>query len=117
MGSGIRSLKVEDHLLNCEMLEKGPGYCLDDIISESSLVLDIGCGGGKKKYIVEKNGGRWIGVERFSGGAENVTGDAQCLPFASEIFDVIIMDAVMEHIPNINEALCEVSRVLKRGGF
>ncbi len=78
--------------------------------------MDIGCGYGKNKALVENVGGEWIGVEPFEGGAHTVVADAENLPFTENTFDVAIMDAVLEHIPNVSNAFSEVSRVLKPGG-
>ncbi|MFZ5552928.1 MAG: methyltransferase domain-containing protein, partial [Bacteroidota bacterium] len=33
-----------------------------------------------------------------------------------ESYDVVIMDAVLEHIPNVSKAFTEVARVLKKNG-
>ncbi len=42
--------------------------------------------------------------------------DATNLGFASESFDMIIANHIMEHIPEDTKAMCEMQRVLKTGG-
>lgn len=42
---------------------------------------------------------------------------AEQLPFQNESFDLIYSSHVLEHIPDINKALSEMSRVLKPGGI
>lgn len=45
--------------------------------------------------------------------------DVRCLPFVSEAFDVIVSNSTLDHFtsPNeINASLCELYRVLRRGG-
>lgn len=39
------------------------------------------------------------------------------LPFSSGVFDVVILDSVLEHVPNPVAFLGEAKRVLKRGGL
>ncbi len=47
----------------------------------------------------------------------NVVGDAQQLPFADEVFDGIICQAVLEHVPRPQEVTSEMRRVLRREGI
>ncbi len=44
-------------------------------------------------------------------------GDVRKLPFDDNSFDIIISAGVMEHLPDIEKAISEASRVLKTGGF
>jgi SAM-dependent methyltransferase len=43
--------------------------------------------------------------------------DVQKMPFADDVFDVVICNHVLEHVPDDRKALLEIFRVLKRGGF
>jgi SAM-dependent methyltransferase len=47
----------------------------------------------------------------------DVVGSAERLPFASESVDVIISNAVLEHVRDLPATLREMNRVLKPGGF
>jgi SAM-dependent methyltransferase len=46
-----------------------------------------------------------------------VNGNATCLPFSNQEFDLIIIQDVIEHIYGINEFYSEVKRVLKPNGM
>lgn len=115
LGQGVRKLSLKDQAPNCEIYINEPIYTIKEIC-RGKKVVDIGCGYGRNKGIVESVGGEWVGVEPFEGGAHTVVADAQNLPFDDNTFDIAIMDAVLEHIPEVEKAISEVSRVLKPGG-
>jgi SAM-dependent methyltransferase len=116
IGQGVRQLTLEDQAPNAEIFINERLYQLEDIVKGKS-VIDIGCGYGRNRVIVEGVGGTWTGVEPFEGGAHTVVGSAEDLPFDDEVFDVAIMDAVLEHVPDVGKAFTEVSRVLKQDGL
>lgn len=115
LGQGVRALTLRDQAPDCEIRINGPIYDFKEIVSNKKVV-DIGCGYGRNRKVVESVGGEWIGVEPFEGGAHTVVGDAEDLPFEDNEFDVAIMNAVLEHIPDVSKAFSEVARVLKPGG-
>ncbi|MDR0273449.1 MAG: class I SAM-dependent methyltransferase [Clostridiales bacterium] len=43
--------------------------------------------------------------------------DAENIPFDSDSFDIVIANYMLYHVPNIDKALSEISRVLKSNGF
>jgi len=43
--------------------------------------------------------------------------DVQTMPFGNDVFDIVICNHVLEHVPDDRKALSEIFRVLKRGGF
>lgn len=43
--------------------------------------------------------------------------DVQCMPFEDECFDVVFCNHVMEHVNHDLEAMSEINRVLKPGGW
>lgn len=112
---GVRKLTIEDQAPDCEIFINKPVYDLKEIVANKK-VADIGCGYGRNKEIVESLGGEWVGVEPFEGGAHTVVASAEDLPFEDNSFDVVIMDAVLEHIPDVGKAIAEVGRILKPGG-
>lgn len=114
-GMGVRRLTLADQLPDCEIVINGEVYDLREVC-RNKQVVDIGCGYGRNRKPVEEVGGTWVGVEPFEGGAHTVVADAENLPFETNTFDVAIMDAVLEHIPDASKAFSEVARVLKPGG-
>lgn len=115
LGKGVRTISLSDQAPDCEILINQSLYDLKKLV-KNKRVIDIGCGYGRNKGLVESVGGEWVGVEPFEGGAHTVIGDAENLPFNDQSFDVAIMDAVLEHIPDVGKAFEEVARVLKPGG-
>lgn len=45
-----------------------------------------------------------------------VVGDATCLPFRDESFDMIVCNSAIEHFPNDGNAITEMSRVVRKNG-
>ncbi|HKK39328.1 MAG TPA: class I SAM-dependent methyltransferase, partial [Cryomorphaceae bacterium] len=86
---GVRKLTLKDQAPDCEIFINKPLYDLKEIVANKKVV-DIGCGYGRNKPLVESVGGEWIGVEPFQGGAHTVVGDAENLPFDDATFDVAI---------------------------
>lgn len=116
LSQGVRKLTIKDQAPDCEISINKSVYQLSEIV-KGKKVIDIGCGYGKNRKLVEELGGEWVGVEPFEGGAHTVVADAQNLPFEDNTFDVAIMDAVLEHIPEVEKAIAETARVLKPGGL
>ncbi|MGB3298919.1 MAG: class I SAM-dependent methyltransferase [Phormidesmis sp.] len=115
MGNGVRNLSLSDIAPTCP-ISLQDAYSFDEIISSSMLVADIGCGYGPLRSVVENKGAKWIGIEPFSSRSDIVKASAEALPFEDSYFDVVIMNAVLEHIPDVSKAFSEVSRVLKKDG-
>jgi ubiquinone/menaquinone biosynthesis C-methylase UbiE len=44
-------------------------------------------------------------------------GDAQSLPFPDGLFDVVMARHMLYHVPDIERAVAEAARVLRRGGY
>lgn len=114
-GQGVRKLTLENQAPDCDIYINRSILNFKEVV-KNKKVVDIGCGYGRNKKIVESVGGEWTGVEPFEGGAHTVVADAENLPFEDNSFDVAIMDAVLEHIPDVGKAFAEVGRVLKPGG-
>jgi SAM-dependent methyltransferase len=79
-------------------------------------VLDFGCGSGPYRRRLEGAGARWIGLDLF-GEAMTVCGDGHCLPFRDECFDIVLSEAVFEHLVDPRAAAQEIGRVLRPGGY
>jgi SAM-dependent methyltransferase len=51
------------------------------------------------------------------GKAVVMNADALSMPFGDETFDIVFSDAVFEHLMDVPQAVSELCRVLKRGGW
>jgi SAM-dependent methyltransferase len=114
-GEGVRRLSLSDQLPACAIAINRPIYNLG-AICENRDVVDIGCGVGWTRPIVEASGGHWVGIEPFKGGAHTVTAKSEHLPFRNASFDLVIMNAVLEHLQEVEESFAEVARILRPGG-
>ena len=80
---------------------------------ERPVLLNIGSGnrflGGSS---LARNDVRLVNLDVALLASVNVVGDAQQLPFADEVFDGIICQAVLEHVPRPHKVVGEMVRVL-----
>ena len=86
--------------------------------------LDIGCGNGKFIHMMNSLGWQFQGVE-FNPLAVDVCreaglkvfhGDLQAVAFEDNTFDLVSARHVIEHVPNPENFMCEIARILKKGG-
>lgn len=61
--------------------------------------------------------GGYVNLDLFAVPGVDVAADAERLPFPSGIFQRIECDAVLEHVQNPSQVLCEIRRVLAPGGY
>lgn len=94
-------------------------------------ILEIGCAQGRALIGLAKAGHSSNGVEpnvnaikiaKELASRENVVinireGWAEDIPFDSNLFDLVLAFAVMEHVNDLEKSLSEVYRVLKPGGI
>ena len=81
-------------------------------------LLDIGCGTNQLvRTYREKLKGSGLGVDVYGWeGVDLVVKDSSKLPFASESADTVAMLAVVNHIPDREQVLLEIRRVLRPKG-
>lgn len=89
--------------------------------------LDLGCGSGYGAVKAANDGIKAIAVDIDKNAVsymitlkKNYTdfllANGERLPFKDNTFDVVYSNHVLEHIPDDNTAIRELSRVLRRGG-
>jgi SAM-dependent methyltransferase len=89
-------------------------------------VLEVGCGGGALLARLETEGCRPTGIDLLEGAVEAAVkmvdscevlcADAVDLPFEDLSFDRLVSHHLVEHLPDLAEALAEWRRVLAPGG-
>ena len=79
-------------------------------MSKEGLVLD--CGGGDRRI----SDPRYINFEYQHFELPHVYGDAHKLPFCDGVFDLVLSQAVLEHMTNPFKAVEEIYRITKPGG-
>jgi hypothetical protein len=58
-----------------------------------------------------------INLNLFPMQGVDIVGDAHCLPFADATVDVVMANAVLEHVRDLETTVREIDRVLKPGGL
>jgi len=118
MGVSTRNITLDQIRPNCELLINEPLYHLANLVN-GKKVLDIGCGYGRNRIVVNEAGGFWTGIDPFpeKGSNDIIEAYAENLPIQSESVDVVIMDAVLEHVKDPSICFKEIARVLKPNGI
>ena len=90
---------------------------LSELVRERVRLLDVGCGRGDLRLVLEERGwrGEYVGLDVRRTG--DIMGDAQMLPFRGESFDAVVFIESLEHVPDYYRALEEARRVLRGGGL
>lgn len=85
----------------------------------TGLALDLGCGSGRHRRVIEDSGYRWVGVDidTSRGDARLLEADACALPFETGVFSLVWMSCVLEHVGNPWQAMAEIRRVTAPGGL
>jgi SAM-dependent methyltransferase len=79
------------------------------------IALDLGCGHGRQRTVLEKLGYDVYAVD-FDGAAADDLVDAHAVPLRDQSVDLVMSIAVLEHLADPSRAVSEVLRVLVPGG-
>lgn len=98
-------------------------------ISNNSVCVDVGCGGGYISYEITKHSNcKIIGIDsskeaidfalknNSNPNIEYLVASAENIPLQDESADIVLCIGVLEHIQNIDMALNEINRILKPKG-
>lgn len=91
---------------------------LDRYVDPSDRVLDLGTGTGALVDFLPTDDvvGVDISREMLTSGRGGVEARAAALPFREDTFDAVTARSVLHHLPNLENALGEMRRVLRNGG-
>ena len=90
-----------------------------------AAVLEAGCGTGLILERVGKFAGEAVGVDLSAGMLQKarsrrlrvVQGSVTALPFPDDRFDVVCSFKVLAHVEKIHDAVAELARVTRKGGY
>ncbi len=100
---------------------------LKDLATNSSEILDLGCGEGTRLNLVAKNTQKGVGVDisqiaikmakqKFPN-FDFLHADLERVPLKDGRFDLIYSAYVLEHLENPEKVLIEAIRLVKEGGY
>lgn len=99
-----------------------------DVVDFKHPILDVGCGDGfvAKVTMTNRKGKIDVGIDlskdeikfaKKSGVYKKcIVGSVYNMPFENESFETVFSNSVVEHFPDLSQALSEMSRVLKKNG-
>lgn len=96
-----------------------------DLLPLHEPVLDVGCGDGHFASVafprpltagIDPSGAMLREAKGRKAYHQLVRSVGGALPFADEFFATVVSNSVLEHIPEVDAVLCEISRVLEPSG-
>ncbi|MHC5118452.1 MAG: class I SAM-dependent methyltransferase, partial [Planctomycetota bacterium] len=98
-----------------------------DLINANKKVLELGCGTGALAHFLHTTGTAVIGSDIAKTAIDHArkcypetefrTHSAEELPYEDGSFDIVMSFDVLEHLPNVDQHLREVRRVVKADGY
>ena len=132
----MKMLRLEKLLVNSSWSKKRVTRLAQELLAFVDLdgeteYLEVGCGSGEvARYIARNYFGSVVGIDidpeqieiarKNAGDTANVRFleiDSTDLPFKDGSFDVVVSFGVLHHVYNWLDALKEIKRVLKTGGY
>src|SRR5882724_9642235 len=78
--------------------------------------LDLGCGSGRHRALIESKGYRWLGLDRGDSSSLSLQSDASAIPLQSGSMAAVVAWQVFEYLERPENAFAEAARVLEPGG-
>ncbi len=99
-------------------------YLRGTVINPNAKILDVGSGSGQFLYEMKQLGIECFGVEpsKFDEKSSKKQGlqiknvDLLSAKYPKDNFDLVTMNHVLEHVPNPQEIIKEVHKILRKGG-
>jgi SAM-dependent methyltransferase len=99
------ALLLESSLYRCAEFIKG-------------TLLDVGCGWRPYEKTFFAGATKYVGMDYLSDRSKpDIIGSAQAIPCDDNSFDTVVSTEVLEHVPDPLQAMREMRRVLKPGGY
>ncbi|MBM3309249.1 MAG: class I SAM-dependent methyltransferase [Candidatus Altiarchaeales archaeon] len=118
-----------EHLASLKRMQERDAIIFLDFLPEEGKILDAGCGiGGACHLIQEKESREIYGIDLLENAIKKANenkredmhfsvGDITALNFPDNYFNLVLSRGVVEHLPEPEKAVAELSRVLKKGGI
>ena len=82
----------------------------------SGRALDVGGARGDLGVLLRDRGWEYVNLDPVATGPGAVIGDAHCLPFDDESFDLVVASDMLHVLPDPQIAVGEMRRVMRPGG-
>lgn len=121
-----------EHAINSGRIQLGNLQTNFDFLERTGLIatdkklLELGCGSGQLASFLQKKSVSIIASDISETAIEHArklhpevdfrAHSAEELPYKDNSFDIVMSFDVLEHLPNVDQHLCEVQRVLKPNG-
>ena len=90
-------------------------------LKDIKIVYNIGSGDstrlGKEFWTCLQDSAEIINIDLCAGKNIDIVANAENLPLADESCDLVVLQAVLEHVQDVSKVIMEAKRVLKKGGY
>jgi len=123
--SGTRKGFINKIYLLARQFTLARKYNIVQALKPMGSILDIGCGSGELLKLFQKKGWKAIGIEpdelvrktAISSYALDIHEEKYLKKMTQGSFDIITMWHVLEHVPDLNDRVNEIKRLLKDDGI
>ncbi|WDO13797.1 class I SAM-dependent methyltransferase [Flavobacterium sp. WW92] len=118
---GKRSLFEKAYHFIKNIALKNKVSLINNLQDKKGALLDIGAGTGDFLSVAKNNGWNAVGIEpsekaRFIANQKGIELKLNTSDFENNSFDIITMWHVLEHVPNLEDQIKELKRLLKPNG-